>query len=149
MINLSSNFTLMFKIFLPTLWLAFFGAAIMAFLFADISAFEHLPIFVIRSSLLLFLLGGIVFFYFTFFRLKRVEADKEFLYITNYFKTARYPFHNVEKIEEVGILLFPIMKVYLKKGGVFGTKIPFIASKKRMLMFIEKFPNIAKDIITN
>ena len=55
---------------------------------------------------LLFLVLGFSILYFTVMNLKRVEADNDFVYITNYLKIFKYPYFNVEKITEKNYGLF-------------------------------------------
>lgn len=79
-------------------------------------------------------------FYFTLLSLKRVEADEHFAYATNYFKTYRYPWHNIDRIDESSFLFFKTANIKLKETGKFGSNIRFVASKKLYEGFWESHP---------
>jgi hypothetical protein len=140
--RISSNATLFFKFVVPVFWLVFFGAfllaiflqgAIVASLFANTG---------FRIGAVLFYLSGIVLFYFTLFPLKRVEADIEWLYVTNYFKTYRYSWDSIESVTDSNFLLFTAASITLKAKGEFGQKLPFLASNKLYQQFWEEHPDL-------
>ena len=80
-------------------------------------------------------------FVFTLMRLVRVEADEQFLYVTNYFKAARYPYHNIETLQESQFLGFMLINVVFKQSGIFGKRINFVASKQLYRSFWEQHPD--------
>ena len=43
--------------------------------------------------------------------------DKDFIYVSNYVKTARYPYHQVEKIVERDFGIFHTVHIHLKEKG--------------------------------
>ena len=141
-INLSSSLTIILKIFFPIFWLMFFGLALLAFLFSKESYVGGMPILWFRLLMFSFVLTGALVMYFSIMRLKRVEVDKEFFYVTNYQKTARYPFHNIEKIEEASYFLFKVFHVYFREPGIFGKKSIFLASGNRMNQALQQVPEI-------
>lgn len=126
--RISSSFTLFFRLFLPIFWAVFFGAFTVALLLTS-----HLPATMnnlyFRGGVVLFYLAGLAFMYFTIFRLKRVEIDADFVYVTNYLKTYRYPFHNLSSIHEVNLYLFYLATIRFKEKGSFGKKIHFLESR--------------------
>ncbi len=77
-------------------------------------------------------------YYLMLFRLKRVEFDKDFAYVSNYFKTYRYPWHNIIEIQETSFIVFTICTIILKEGGHFGNKIVFIASRQHYKEYMEE-----------
>jgi len=93
-----------------------------------------------RIGVVIFYLIGLLFLYFTFLRLKRVEIDPDFVYVTDYLKTYRYPFHNIESIKEINLYLFYLCTIRFKEKGSFGKKIHFLESRI-------KFKNALEDII--
>ncbi len=139
-VNVSSRWTVIVKYFLPTLWTSFFGALALGFFKIDEEWIFGYPATQFRIAFIMFLVSGMLFFYWAFIRLKRVEADDRYLYITNYRKAFRYPFHNVEKIERNNFLIFNSYTVFLKKGGAFGDKITFIAGRKGFKKYAEEYP---------
>ncbi|MBK7095823.1 MAG: hypothetical protein IPH57_12510 [Saprospiraceae bacterium] len=124
--RLSSNWTLFLKIFLPVFWISFFGGFIIA---AFVTNSIEAPQFTsgkFKLQSIIFVLSGVLFFIFTFFRLKRVDGDEGFVYISNYFRTFRYP---VDAIEEIIIYDHIIVKAaHIKFKGTtsFGSRIIFL-----------------------
>jgi len=144
--SISSGFTLFWKLVLPVMWIAFFGTFAGFIVLSEDGAYLASGGVVtpelVRIIAFAFLLFGILFFYFLFMRLKRVDADENFLYVTNYFKTRRYPYHNIEKMKANRYLIFKPVTVYFKEAGVFGKKITFL-SGKGFYEFLAQHPTIA------
>ena len=131
-INISTNWTLPLKIFLPILWGTFFGLITLAFWFSDAPSVGAMSIGSFRLLMSSFFFTGMAVLYFSFMQLKRVEVDGHFFYVTNYKDTARYPFHNIEKLEEANYFLFKIVRIYFKEKGIFGKKVIFLANQFRL-----------------
>lgn len=134
MIRVSSNVTLFLTIFVPTFWTVFFGA------FTILMFSQPIVGYPFKIGTLIFYLLGLMIFYFTLLRLKRVEMDENGIYTTNYFKHYKYPYHNVETINDSGLLTH----ITLKTPGHFGKKIWFLKSQKYYESFWQKHPAIAK-----
>ena len=126
MLRLSSNWTLFLKIFLPVFWIAFFGGFIIAaFVTSRIEAPQYTSGgFKLQS--IIFVLSGIIFFYFTFLRLKRVDGEKGFVYISNYFKTFRYPVNSIEEIIIYDHFILKAAHINFKGKTTFGKRIIFL-----------------------
>ncbi len=137
--RISTSFTLFFRLFIPIFWIVFFGAFTIGLLLTS-----QLPGVLdnsyFRIGIVLFYLVGLVFLYFTFLKLKRVEIDRDFVYVTNYVKTYRYPFHNIASINDINLLLFHLCTIRFKEKGNFGKKIYFLESRI-------KFKNILDEIV--
>jgi hypothetical protein len=131
MFRLSSNTTLFFKLFLPTFWTVFFGLFTLAVWITD-DYIGPLGFIEFKLGMTVFFITGVVILFFSFFRLKRVEADGHFFYVTNYFKTYRYPPDVLEKYREDNFLILRVGRLYLKEKGSFGRRISFIISRKNM-----------------
>ena len=142
-INISSNWTLLLKIFLPILWGAFFGLITIAFWFSDQPTVGTMPIDSFRLLMSSFFFTGMAVLYFSFIQLKRVEVDDHFFYVTNYKDTARYPFHNIEKIETANYFLFKIMRLYYKEAGIFGKKSIFLVNQFRLQEVLKQRKELA------
>lgn len=148
--NVSSQLTLFFKVFVPTIWISFFGTIGAFLLFTGDGQANNLtmtlgaPVFSI--IILLFLLIGIGLLYFFFIRLKRVELDKNYLYATNYVKHYRYPFHNIDHLKINRFLWWRPTRVILKKPGKFGKRFTFLANNQ-LEAFLDKNPMVAKEIL--
>ncbi|MEM6317418.1 MAG: hypothetical protein AAF960_07090 [Bacteroidota bacterium] len=141
--NVSSNWTLFLKVFFPVLWGTFFGLVTFAFWMTDLPMVGSMPINSFRLMISSFLFTGLAVLYFSFIQLKRVEVDSHFLYVTNYKKTARYPFHNIKKIEEANYFLFKIVRVFFREPGMFGKKIIFMAHDFRLNEELKKRKELA------
>jgi len=141
MINISTNATLLLKFAIPICWLIFFGSFTIAAWVVPGAEGEG-PGLSVKIGLTLFVLVGAAFLYWGLLRLKRIEMDGEFVYATNYFKTYRYPWHNIAKIDEKDYLLFKTLHVYLEKPGKFGEKVYCVISQKRLNEFIAANPGV-------
>lgn len=147
MTHVSSSLTLFLKYGFPTGWLVFFGAFTIAFWFIDdISVITNMSTGTFRIILTLTYLVIAAIIYWTVMRLKRVEMDEHFLYVTNYFKTARYPFHQIEKVVKKDYWIFKSIHISLKEAATFGKKISFIASRNRFDEFLKEHPEVAKEL---
>ncbi len=145
--QLSSNWTMAFSIFFPTLWIAFFGTFLIAILLTDKAEVGAWSIGSLRVGLSIFIATFIFIFWKTLFRLKRVDADNEFVYVTNFFKAVRYPHAEIEKIEVDKGLIFTFGTVVLRGKGRFGQRILFLCSRRRLDVYLEENPQIQKWLI--
>lgn len=140
--RISSNWTLFLKVFLPTFWFVFYGAVVIA-IFVMPSNQMNLSI-AMKYGILIFYVSGSIVIYFSLLELKRVEYDQDFLYITNYFKTIRVPWHNVEKMKERNFLLVKAGVFRFKNAITFGKQIVFVESPSLIKDFKETHPEIVK-----
>lgn len=146
--RISSSATLGLKIFFPTFWIVFFGSFTIAVLISGIGKSSLIGSWMFKGGVFLFFMLGVAILYFTVLQLKRVEIDHEFVYVTNFFKTFRYPFHNVEKIVENNYVLFYSGAIHLKEGGHFGKKLVFIQSRQKFEDFVKSFPDLASKLVS-
>jgi hypothetical protein len=144
--RVSSNSTLFFVIFLPVFWTVFFGAITAALMLQPFAFIGNIPSGMFRIGLGFFYLSGLALFYFTLLRLRRVEIGQGFVYVTNYFKNFRYPYHNVERIETSTFLFLHIGTVTLKKPGYFGRRILFLPAMGRLRSALKANPELPGDI---
>ena len=147
--RISSSATLALKIFFPTLWIVFFGAFTLAILFISIDRSPLLGNWIFKTGIVLFYLLGIGTLYISVMSLKRVELDDEFFYITNYFKTYRYPYRNIEKLVEHDYNIFRIGQIHLVEPGHFGKRITFVESKQKFEDFVKSFPELSSKLISH
>ncbi len=66
--------------------------------------------------------------WFTIVDLKRVEADDNFYYVTNYFKTYRYHKEDVKEIKSLDFGIFKWNTMVMKEATKFGRRISFIGN---------------------
>ena len=93
-----------------------------------------------RAGLAFFLLLGFLFFYFTVFRLKRIDINNEFVFISSYYTNVKYPIIDIDKIKVSDYGILHLGKMTLKGKGVFGDKISFIASQRSLKKFLTENP---------
>ena len=145
MYRVSTNLTLFYRIFIPTFWLVFFGAFTIAVWFYPAENLGSIPGGPLRIGSTIFFLSGLALFLFTLMRLKRVEMGEEEFYVTNYFKHVKYPFSNIEKIEDLDLGLIQTVTIHLKVAGIFGRKIQFIASRIRYKNYLKQHPELKSE----
>lgn len=145
--RVSTNFTLFLKIFLPIFWIVFFGAFAVVLWSNDQIPTGAISLGTLRVFMTFFFLIGTIILYFTLLKLHRVEMDEAFIYVTNYVKTARYPYHQIEKIAEVDFLILSTVTIHFKNKGIFGKKATFVPSKYRFQGFLNQHPEIVKELI--
>jgi hypothetical protein len=130
--RISSNATLALKIFIPTIWVVFFGAFTLAFLIGKMYATPTLDNWFLRLVWSAGFLTIWLLIRFTLWKLCRIDIDADFLYVSDYFKTARYPKHNIESISSQSYGLFRLGVVRYQVPGVFGKKSIFLENKGRI-----------------
>jgi len=142
--RLSSNLTLFFKLFLPTAWVSFFGLFTVVIFIVDATDKPLLASNAFKYGFLAFFLLFMTFIYFTIFQLKRVEHEGGFAFVTDYFKTVKFPIENIEKVSTMNLGLFKIAWFHLKEKGIFGKRIPFIAKKTTFQAFEASYNHLFK-----
>ena len=133
--RLSSNLTLFFKLFLPTGWVSFFGLFALVIFVVDTTDKPLLASPTFRIGFLAFFLIFLLLIYFTIFQLKRVEHMGGYVFVTDYFKTIKFPIQNIDRVSTLNIFLFTLVWFHLKTKGAFGKRIPFIAQKTTFKTF--------------
>jgi hypothetical protein len=141
--RVSTNLTLFYKIFIPVFWIVFMGAFTLAIWLTPASYIGAMTALNFRLAMVFIFLSGVALLYFTLLRLKRVEINQEFVYVTNYFKNVRYPYHNIEGIAVSRFLILTFVRIRLKTPGSFGKNIFFIASTERLKAVIREFPGLS------
>lgn len=144
MLRLSSNFTLFYKIFVPTSWASFFGLFGMVILLLDPSDEPFLTSAYFKIGYWVFFILFAALFYFTVIQLKRVEYENEHLFFTNYFKTVKLHVSLIEKITFIDIIVFKVGVIHLKQKGTFGKKIKFLTKQATFEIFSEKYPQLVQ-----
>ena len=137
MVRLSSDWTLFYKIFLPTVWISFFGVVMVVL----IVSFK--PGILLLSGALVFYLGGILLLYLTLLRLKRVEGSNEHLYVTNYFKTFRYTFDSIGKIRAMDMFIFKVVQLHFKEKTSFGRRVYFLRRRGVWEEYLAAYPALS------
>lgn len=136
-VRLSTNWTLILRLFIPIAWITFFSSFLLSSFLANPIEVPQLTNNSFRLAVLAFILGGIIFFYFTFLRLRRVDADDQYIYVTNYFKTYRYTFDSIEKFQVYDHFLFKAVHILLHEKGKFGKRMIFLPKKVHFDRFVK------------
>jgi hypothetical protein len=138
--RVSSQLTIVLRIVLPTIW------------FTTIVSLVGLLGWAIRGKaglfgnpfiwigLLLILGSGLLFFRLVLWRYYRIDMDSRFLYVSDYFRTFKYPFSDIESITESTSLPGRVFCIMLKSKGSFGKKLYFLASQVLWQDFIKEHP---------
>mgnify|MGYP006284167867 CR=1 FL=1 len=140
--RVSTNLTLFYKFFIPVFWLVFMGSITGASLIYSFDYIGNMPANTFRLIMIFVFLSGALSLYLTLLPLKRVEMSEDFVYVTNYFKNFRYPYHNVESIQVSTFLFFKVASLRLREAGSFGKNILFIPSGQRFKAFFEAHPDL-------
>jgi len=140
--RLSSNLTLFFKLFIPTGWVSFFGLFLLVIFAIDTTDKPLLASQSFRIGFIGFFVIFLALIYFTIFQLKRVETQDKFIFVTNYFKTIKFPFENIDHISTLNLGLFKVVWLHLKSKGLFGKRIPFITKKSNFKSFETNNPSL-------
>ncbi len=144
--NVSSSFTVIIKFALPTSWIVFFGAMTISLWFVDSGPVAGMEAGVFRIVLSIFFLVGVAILYWAVMGIKRVEMDEQFFYVTNYFRNIRYPYHQIEKVNEKDYFFFRTIHLILKQPGYFGKKITFIPGRVNFDQFLAEHPDVVKQL---
>lgn len=140
--RLSSNLTLFFRLFVPTGWLSFFGLFLLVIFVVDTTDKPLLASQTFRIGFVIFFIVFLTLIYFTIFQLKRVEHQDGYVFATDYFKTIKFPFQNIERISKMNLGLFTVVWFHLKTKGVFGKRIPFLAKRSNFKTFEVNNPSL-------
>ena len=144
--RVSSNLTIFFKIFIPTVWLVFFTSIlIMVFTISS----QMLPAITtpgFKIGYTIFYLLFLLFIYFTIFQLKRVELGADYYLATNYFKTYKLIYDDIKSIETIEFGRFLLITFKLQGKSSLGKKITFLASKQLYEIFNDSHLEVAKKL---
>jgi hypothetical protein len=127
--RVSSQLTIILRIVLPTIW---FTTIVSLVVLLSLAVRGKAGLFgnpFIWLGLLCILGSGFAIIWFLLWRLYRIDLDDHFLYVSNYFKTFKYPFSDIESIRDTRTLPGRVFCITLKSKGSFGKKIFFLASQ--------------------
>jgi hypothetical protein len=125
---LSSNTTLVWRIFLPA-FATVFLMGFMALFWLGTSPDEYgNPRILWRYRIISTAVFSIWlwFLYRFIWPLKRIEADDAFVYVCDYWHTIRYPWADVVSLEDRRRMGFPYVRMHLSSNGRFGRVIRFL-----------------------
>ena len=144
--RVSSQLTIFIRIALPTIW---FTTIISLFVLLIWSVQGKAQIFanpIIWISMIAIIGIGFAFVKLVLWRIYRVDMDDRYVYVSNYFKTFKYPFSDIESIRTSKVLPGRIFIIRLKSKGSFGREISFLASQKLWSDFVVEHPRLFESI---
>ena len=141
----STRWTMLFKLLLPTFWIIFFGGLAIASLLVELKVNEPFTPLSARIMLFTFLFSSVAILYLMFMRLKWVALDETHIYVSNFFKVYRYTYDSIAAIESSKTLWWTKINVEFHNKGYFGQNIHFIASPY-WGYFLEKNPHVMEQI---
>ena len=133
----SSNLTLFYVIFLPVFaWVFLLASTLASFLGPVMSDEVYISDYVKYGVLTLLVLMTLFIIFFAF-RLKRLEADEEKIYISNYFVTTMMPVLNIEKVVITDLLVMRIATIHLINKSRWGKHIKVLERENMFQTFCE------------
>jgi hypothetical protein len=121
--TLSSMQTFPVKWLLPALWIAGFGWGTLCLWFDN--PVPHAPPS-LRWVFLLAWLVGTAYLGWISMRLKRVQADEEAIYVSNYLSEVRIPLEDIDRITEFVWIDPATITIHLLHSSAFGLRVIFI-----------------------
>jgi hypothetical protein len=129
-VGLSSNATLFWRIFIPVFGTVFVTGLLLAYWLIDPNdLYTSLPVIVIRLMMLGIWLLWLLLVWKTIWKLKRLDANEQFLFVTNYWVSVRYPWSDIEKIESFRRAGRSLRRIHLKAPGRFGRTMVFLPGR--------------------
>lgn len=140
--RVSSQGTIFIRIAIPTIWLTTIFSLIVLLLLAVQGKAQIFSNPIVWLVFLIILGSGLAFIYFVLWRIYRVDMDDEAVYVSDYFKTYRYPFSDIAGIRESKILPGRVFIIELKSKGSFGKEMAFLASQKLWKEYLLEHPQV-------
>ena len=140
--RVSSQLTIVMRIVLPTIWFTSILSIVVLLGFAINGKAGLFGNPFIWIGLTLILGCGFAFIKLLLWRFYRVDMDRSFVYVSNYFKTYKYPFTAVESITDSKTLPGRVFCIHLKTKGSFGKNIYFLASQVLWQDFQKEHPGL-------
>ena len=145
--RVSSQLTIFLRVALPTVWFTLILSITILLGWTIRGKAGLLSNPIIWISLLIVLGTGFIFIWFILWRFYRIDLDDDYLYISNYLRTFKYPISDLESIHESSILPGRIFRIRLKNRGTFGQNIYFLASQVLWKDYIDLHPSVKALII--
>ncbi|MEI6410071.1 MAG: hypothetical protein WCR52_11850 [Bacteroidota bacterium] len=125
--QMSSNSTLFWRVFIPIFGTVLLSGLMLGFFLSeeDEAHGALLPLMVVRVLMIVIMLFWFWVIKRSFLPIKRIDADDQYLFVTNYWTTVRYPWSEVERIEMKKQFGRPLYVLCLKAPGRFGQAIQF------------------------
>ncbi len=142
--RISSQLTIVLRIAFPTIWLASILSIVILLGWAVRGKAGLFGNPFIWIGLLLILGSGFAFIKLILLRFYRVDVDANNIYVSNYFKTYKYPFSEVDYIRDSKTLPGRVFCICLKAKGSFGKNIYFLAAQTLWQDFLKENPGVVE-----
>lgn len=144
--RVSSQGTIFLRIALPTVWLATILSLVVLLGWAVRGKAQIFTNPIIWGVFLIILLTGFAFIHFVLWRVYRVDMDSHYVYVSNYFKTFKYPFNDVKEIRDSKLLPGRVFIIELKSKGTFGKQVAFLASQRLWKDYLLEHPHVFQNL---
>ena len=145
--RVSSQLTIFIRIAIPTIWIVTLVSFVVLLTYS-VQGKAHIFSNPILWIVLLFIFGTtILIIKYILWRIFRIDMDERHLYVSDYFKTFKYPFTDIESITESNVLPGRVYTIHLKSKGTFGKDISFLASRKLWDEFVAEHPEVFREIL--
>ncbi|NOT36916.1 MAG: hypothetical protein HOP11_06030 [Saprospiraceae bacterium] len=138
MIRISSASTIILSLFFPIFWLVFFGSFTFGLFITNPSDLPFSFNGLIRWIFLAFYILFSLIIWFSFRKLKRIDLDNDYIYISNYFTTVKIPIQQIENVSCKSLHFRQLGKIVLPNAGRFGRNIFFIAEADKYNILLTK-----------
>jgi uncharacterized membrane protein YobD (UPF0266 family) len=89
-----------------------------------------------------------VLVYRLYVRFLRMEVDKQGIYMSNYFKTYRYPFNDIEQISQSRLIFSRILKIKMKDKTSLGRSFRVLHNKLYWQECLDNHPELKRKFST-
>lgn len=133
----SSNLTLFYVIFLPAFsWTLLVLGTLGAFLGPLLDQEVYFSFSTKMTFVILLVILSLINIFFAL-RLRRVEADDERMYISNYFKHSTMPLENIKDIRIRDLWVMRIATINFNSKGMWGASIRVLERENKLEKFCE------------
>ncbi|MCP4441532.1 MAG: hypothetical protein GY810_21700 [Aureispira sp.] len=142
----SSRWTLVLKFF-PMFWGCFMGGTALVMLFISLDNIQD-PFTPTSARLLVwsFFISTMGILYLLFIRIKWVAVDTNAFYVSNFFKSFKYTYDSIDRVEESKILFFRRVIIHFHEKSQFGKSVYFLSSYY-WHYFLKQHPEVLKQIL--
>lgn len=119
--TISSSLTIWYKFILPGIFLVLLAMNVVDVVRGQFYFPREAPI----PLIILIAIAWVVFIVWAIVKLKKVSIDRDFLYVSDYFRETRIPLGDIYDVTEFRWLNVHPVTIHLKKPSEFGDKIVF------------------------
>jgi hypothetical protein len=124
---ITSTATLFWRIFVPVFGTVFLAGLTFAMLMiSEENLSLPIPALWARLAVVVLFTAWFILVKKTIWRLKRIDMNDQYLFVTNFWQTVRYPWTDVEKIAESRRMGRRLAHFHLRAAGRFGQVISFL-----------------------